>query len=60
MVAQKEPDVKPDEAPRSPPDDPCTLWDRFLYFIDHHPRCGWYIVGLLLLNTLLNLLDLFH
>jgi hypothetical protein len=57
MVADPDPDVKaPDKRKGGRP----SLNERFLAFIDNHPRCGWYIMAILLLNTLLNLLDLFH
>jgi hypothetical protein len=42
------------------PDDEPRGWKRVLAFVDSHPRCGWYVMAVLLLNTLLNLLDLFH
>lgn len=49
------------------PDDDTNVKSRFASFgqrvsawVDCHPRTGWYISALLLLNTVLNLIDLFH
>lgn len=34
--------------------------ERFLDFIDRHPRVGWYIAACATLNVVLNVLDLLH
>jgi hypothetical protein len=48
MVADEERDVKRSRR------EQCLAW------IDSHPRVGWYWTVLLILNTILNFLDLFH
>lgn len=40
--------------------DPSRVARDLLRFIDCHPRAGWMWFGLMMLNTLLNFLDLFH
>jgi hypothetical protein len=52
-------DVKaPDE--RKKRLDPARWARDLLHFIDCHPRAGWMWFGLMIANTIINLLDLFH
>jgi hypothetical protein len=34
-------------------------YDKLMEFVDKHPRTGWFLSGLLIFNTFLNILDLF-
>lgn len=56
-MADKDPNVK---VPKRKRLDPQRWMHDVLAFIDCHPRTGWMWFGLMILNTLLNLLDLFH
>lgn len=57
-MAPDSPDVK-----RPPPENPCGTWryrrDQCIAWIDEHPRLGWYLAIMSLINIALNVADLF-
>lgn len=45
--------------PQDVKDNRRRIVERVGYWIDCHPRTGWWIAVLMLINTVLNILDLF-
>lgn len=60
MVAHKNKRVKSEEesARANPYSWTHEPWQALLWWIDCHPRVGWFWALLLIVNTILNILDL--
>jgi len=57
-MAQQDRDVKSDPGHRR--SNTALVLSRCLAFCDEHPRVGWYIAAMTTLNTVLNLVQVFH
>lgn len=57
-MAQRDRDVKSDPGHRQPL--VVVVIDRCRCWIDRHPRTGWYVAALSVLNVILNLIQIFH